>query len=145
MDNFLKILKIAGIVLGVFVVIAVIGYAKKLMIKFGLVKDPAQLDEDGNPAPPPPPAPLPNSGSGIPQGWSPEPAARKIHNALRGITEDEEAVYAAFSGLTQDQKVAVINEFNRLFFGYYRTDFWGVVTTWFSPSELEHLNQILQL
>ena len=55
---------------------------------------------------------LPNSGSGIPTGWDPGPAAINLHEALSGWGTDEDRIFDTLSQLTPDQCAAVYNEYN---------------------------------
>lgn len=67
---------------------------------------------------------LPNAGAGIPLGWTPNPAAVIIHNAMDtgdilfgwyDFGTDEDLIFNTLQPLTLDQRVAVNNEFNRLY------------------------------
>lgn len=63
----------------------------------------------------------PNNGAGIPQGWSPRPVVVTLQNAfcpsgsswLCGVDgTDEQLIWGALDGLTDDQLSAVYNDFN---------------------------------
>jgi len=96
-------------------------------------------------------APLPNSGAGIPVGWTPNPAAVTIHNAmdtggvLWGVWNygtDEDTIFNTLQPLTLDQRVAVNNEFNKL----YQAESEMTMVQWFE-SELdgEDLSRVMAL
>jgi hypothetical protein len=94
---------------------------------------------------------LPNSGSGIPVGWTPNPAAITIHNAMDtgaafwgawGYGTDEDLIFSTLEPLTLDQRVAVNNEFNKL----YQNESGMSMADWFE-SELdgEDLSRVMAL
>lgn len=56
--------------------------------------------------------PLPTSGNGIPEGWTPVIVVEQLRSAMDGVGTDENAVYNALEGLTDDQLAAVVNEYN---------------------------------
>jgi hypothetical protein len=57
---------------------------------------------------------LPSGGTGIPPGWNPRIITERLLNAMEGWGTDEEAIFNALSGLSQDQLAAVYNDFNTL-------------------------------
>lgn len=77
-------------------------------------------------------APLPNGGNGIPQGWSPRPVTEMLKQALNpsGISymsavdgTDEEQIWNALFGLTDDQLASVYNDYNNYTGGNLLDDF----------------------
>lgn len=68
-------------------------------------------------------APLPNNGTGIPAGWTATQDAMVLHDAMdngswvlgAGYGTDEDAIWGVLEGKTDDQLVAIYNEFNRLY------------------------------
>lgn len=74
--------------------------------------------------------PLPNNGAGIPTGWDAEGDARTLHDAMQGLNlfdSGYDTVIATLSGKTDDQLVAIYNEFNRL----YASEGEGNLIDWF--------------
>ena len=68
---------------------------------------------------------LPNSGSGIPQGWTPEPTAQQLNGLMSGIdwgNTHEDDIYQIVMALTPDQLAAVYNSYNTLFRADLLTD-----------------------
>lgn len=96
-------------------------------------------------------ADLPNSGSGIPQGWSPNPSAVMIHNAMDtgdilfgwwDYGTDEDLIFNTLQPLTLDQRVSVNNEFNRL----YTADSGMTMREWFEGElDGEDLSRVMAL
>jgi hypothetical protein len=56
---------------------------------------------------------LPDSGAGIPQGWRPEGPAQNLLIAVEGVGTDENLFFSTLRPLTNDQRAAVVNSFNR--------------------------------
>lgn len=75
----------------------------------------------------PKPYDLPNNGTGIPVGWSPTPSAQKLYSAMKGPGTDVMRVYGTLEDKTDDQLVAIVNEFDRLYFDEYGEDFFAWV------------------
>lgn len=146
LPNMMKgiLIFLALAILFVFVA-AIVGGAKKILIKFGLVKDPAKYGPDGKPLPPPPPPPLPNNGSGIPSGWDPLESAVKIQTAIKGWGTDEQAIYDVFTPLTPDQQAAVIGRFEHEYYSYWNATFWDIMESELNSSEMNMLTGIIHI
>lgn len=57
------------------------------------------------------PIPLPDNGSGIPAGWSPTADVIRLRNAFNGFGTDEEGIFNTLTGKTNDQLIAIRNEY----------------------------------
>lgn len=72
---------------------------------FGVLKG---KDKYGNPQT----LPLPDGGMSIPAGWSATPVVFQLKSAMEGWGTDTDMIWSALNGLTDDQLVAVYNEFS---------------------------------
>ncbi len=63
------------------------------------------------------PVKLPNNGTGIPQGWSPDPLISELYDAMKGLfawSSTRENAYSKITALTRDQRTALYNRWNQL-------------------------------
>lgn len=94
----------------------------------------------------PDPIKLPSSGSGLPAGWSALTVAKKLYNAMSGISYSFPKVKAQLEGLTDDQLAAVYNEFNNQYYSEGDGDlfewFDNEVSWW--PSDHEYVDALFQ-
>ena len=70
-------------------------------------------------------AKLPNNGKGIPINWNPTPTVEKVHKAFNDYFTsalDKQTAFQSLLSLTNDQLIAVYNEFNRKYQGGVKGD-----------------------